>query len=284
MIGNKEYSSRKILAYEISEVTPYINWLYFYHAWGLSGKPKEEKEKMQNEALGMLESWQGKYHTHGIFRLLEANSEGDDIVLFDGSFITRIPMLRQQKASSEGEPNLCLADFIRPLSQQKRDQLGLFCTTVDAEIVELFHQDDYLSMLAQTLCDRLAEASAERLHEQVRKEFWGYAPDEHLTMEQSHREEYQGIRPAVGYPSMPDTSVNFILNELLGMKDVNIRLTESGMMTPHSSVSGLMFAHPKARYFELGKIGEDQLRDYAKRRGIPLELMRRFLQSSLLKK
>ena len=284
MIGNKEYSSRKILAYEISEVTPYINWLYFYHAWGLSGKPKEEKEKMQNEALGMLESWQGKYHTHGIFRLLEANSEGDDIVLFDGSFITRIPMLRQQKASSEGEPNLCLADFIRPLSQQKRDQLGLFCTTVDAEIVELYHQDDYLSMLAQTLCDRLAEASAERLHEQVRKEFWGYAPDEHLTMEQSHREEYQGIRPAVGYPSMPDTSVNFILNELLGMNDVNIRLTESGMMTPHSSVSGLMFAHPKARYFELGKIGEDQLRDYAKRRGIPLELMRRFLQSSLLKK
>ena len=284
MIGNKEYSSRKILAYEISEVTPYINWLYFYHAWGLSGKPKEEKEKMQNEALGMLESWQGKYHTHGIFRLLEANSEGDDIVLFDGSFITRIPMLRQQKASSEGEPNLCLADFIRPLSQQKRDQLGLFCTTVDAEIVALYHQDDYLSMLAQTLCDRLAEASAERLHEQVRKEFWGYAPDEHLTMEQSHREEYQGIRPAVGYPSMPDTSVNFILNELLGMKDVNIRLTESGMMTPHSSVSGLMFAHPKARYFELGKIGEDQLRDYAKRRGIPLELMRRFLQSSLLKK
>jgi cobalamin-dependent methionine synthase I len=284
MIGNKEYSSRKILAYEISEVTPYINWLYFYHAWGLSGKPKEEKEKMQNEALGMLESWQGKYHTHGIFRLLEANSEGDDIVLFDGSSIIRIPMLRQQKASSEGEPNLCLADFIRPLSQQKRDQLGLFCTTVDAEIVELYHQDDYLSMLAQTLCDRLAEASAERLHEQVRKEFWGYAPDEHLTMEQSHREEYQGIRPAVGYPSMPDTSVNFILNELLGMKDVNIRLTESGMMTPHSSVSGLMFAHPKARYFELGKIGEDQLRDYAKRRGIPLELMRRFLQSSLLKK
>lgn len=284
MIGNKEYSSRKILAYEISEVTPYINWLYFYHAWGLSGKPKEEKEKMQNEALGMLESWQGKYHTHGIFRLLEANSEGDDIVLIDGSSITRIPMLRQQKASSEGEPNLCLADFIRPLSQQKRDQLGLFCTTVDAEIVELYHQDDYLSMLAQTLCDRLAEASAERLHEQVRKELWGYAPDEHLTMEQSHREEYQGIRPAVGYPSMPDTSVNFILNELLGMKDVNIRLTESGMMTPHSSVSGLMFAHPKARYFELGKIGEDQLRDYAKRRGIPLELMRRFLQSSLLKK
>ena len=284
MIGNKEYSSRKVLAYEISEVIPYINWLYFYHAWGLSGKPKEEKKKMLNEALGMLESWQGKYHTHGIFRLLEANSEGDDIVLFDSSSITRIPMLRQQKASSEGEPNLCLADFIRPLSQQKRDQLGLFCTTVDAEIVEQYHQDDYLSMLAQTLCDRLAEASAEKLHEQVRKEFWGYAPDEHLTMEQSHREEYQGIRPAVGYPSMPDTSVNFILNELLGMKDVNIRLTESGMMTPHSSVSGLMFAHPKARYFELGKIGEDQLRDYAKRRGIPLELMRRFLQSSLLKK
>lgn len=284
MTDKKEKTLRKVLAYDISEVAPYINWLYFFHAWGLSGKPRKEKEKLQDEALDMLKSWQGKYHTHGIFRLFDANSNGDDIILLDGSTTTRIPMLRQQKASSEGEPNLCLADFIRPLAQQKRDQLGMFCTTVDAEIVEKYHRDDYLSMMAQTLCDRLAEATAERLHEQVRRELWGYAPDEHLTMEQSHLEEYQGIRPAVGYPSLPDTSINFILGELLGMKEVNIRLTESGMMIPHSSVSGLMFAHPKARYFELGKIGEDQLRDYAWRRGVPQELMRRFLQSSLLKK
>ena len=103
-------------------------------------------------------------------------------------------------------------------------------------------------------------------------------------MEQIHREDYQGIRPAVGYPSLPDTSLNFILSELLGMKKIGIRLTESGMMMPHASVSGFMFAHPQAIYFDLGRIGEDQLVDYARRRGIPMELMRRFLQSSLLKR
>lgn len=275
---------RKVVAYEIEEIVPYINWLYFFHAWGLSGKPAAEKEKMKGEALRMLDSWQGKYHTHAIFRLFEANSQDDDILLYEGTSVVRIPMLRQQNEAAEGKVNLCLADFIRPVSLGVRDRLGMFCATVDAEIVETYRHDDYLSMLAQTLCDRLAEATAEKLHEQVRKTFWGYAPDEHLTMEQSHREEYQGIRPAVGYPSMPDTSVNFLLSDLLGMKDINIRLTESGMMTPHASVSGLMFAHPQARYFELGKIGEDQLADYARRRGIPLELMRRFLQSSLLKK
>ena len=139
-------------------------------------------------------------------------------------------------------------------------------------------------MMAQTLCDRLAEATAEKLHEEVRRQYWGYAPDEQLTIEQQHREEYQGIRPAIGYPSLPDTSANFILDHLLDMKQVGIRLTETGMMTPHASVSGLMFAHPKARYFELGKIGKDQLVDYAHRRGVPVELMRTFLQSSLIRR
>ena len=149
--------------------------------------------------------------------------------------------------------------------------------------MDAYRHDDYLNMLAQTLSDRLAEATAEKLHEEVRKTYWGYAPDEHLTIEQQHREEYQGIRPAIGYPSLPDTSANFLIDQLLDMKLVGIRLTESGMMTPHASVSGLMFAHPMARYFELGKIGDDQLRDYARRRGVPVELMKRFLQSSLLK-
>ena len=149
--------------------------------------------------------------------------------------------------------------------------------------MDAYRHDDYLNMMAQTLCDRLAEATAEKLHEEVRKAYWGYAPEEHLTIEQQHREEYQGIRPAIGYPSLPDTSANFLIDQLLDMKQVGIRLTESGMMTPHASVSGLMFAHPMARYFELGKIGDDQLRDYARRRGVPVELMKRFLQSSLLK-
>ena len=137
-------------------------------------------------------------------------------------------------------------------------------------------------MLAQTLADRLAEATVERLHQQVRTQWWGYAPDEHLTVEQMLREDFQGIRPAVGYPSMPDTSMNFLLDRLLDMKTIGIRLTASGMMMPHASVSGLMFAHPAAHYFNLGKIDETQLRDYAHRRGIPVELMRRFLGGCLM--
>lgn len=272
--------------YNISELTPYINWLYFYHAWGLSGKPREDKEKMKQEALQMLASWEEKYHTHAIFRLFEVCSEGDDLIFFLPGTRFRFPMLRQQHPSAPGEPNLCLADFIRPLSQGIRDQAGVFCTSVDGTIIDEYSHDDYLNMMAQTLSDRLAEATAEKLHEEVRKDraYWGYAPDENLTIGQQHREEYQGIRPAIGYPSLPDTSANFLIDQLLDMKQAGIRLTETGMMTPHASVSGLMFSHPKARYFELGKIGDDQLRDYARRRGVPVELMRRFLQSSLIKK
>ena len=265
--------------YSISELTPYINWLYFYHAWGLSGKPREDKEKMKQEALQMLASWEEKYHTHAIFRLFEVCSEGDDLIFFLSDKKLRFPMLRQQHPSTPGEPNLCLADFIRPLSQGIRDQVGVFCTSVDGTIIDEYSHDDYLNMMAQTLSDRLAEATAEKLHEEVRKDraYWGYAPDENLTIEQLHREEYQGIRPAIGYPSLPDTSANFLIDQLIDMKQAGILLTETGMMTPHASVSGFMFAHPKSRYFELGKIGDDQLRDYARRRGVPVELMRRFL-------
>ncbi len=265
--------------YNISELTPFINWLYFYHAWGLSGKPREDKEKMKQEALQMLASWEEKYHTHAIFRLFEVCSEGDDLIFFLSEKKLRFPMLRQQHPSAPGEPNLCLADFIRPLSQGIRDQVGVFCTSVDGTIIDEYSHDDYLNMMAQTLSDRLAEATAEKLHEEVRRDraYWGYAPDENLTVEQQHREEYQGIRPAIGYPSLPDTSANFLIDQLIDMKQAGIRLTETGMMTPHASVSGFMFAHPKSRYFELGKIGDDQLRDYARRRGVPVELMRRFL-------
>lgn len=265
--------------YSISELTPFINWLYFYHAWGLSGKPREDKEKMKQEALQMLASWEEKYHTHAIFRLFEVCSEGDDLIFFLPGTRFRFPMLRQQHPSAPGEPNLCLADFIRPLSQGIRDQVGVFCTSVDGTIIDEYSHDDYLNMMAQTLSDRLAEATAEKLHEEVRRDraYWGYAPDENLTVEQQHREEYQGIRPAIGYPSLPDTSANFLIDQLIDMKQAGIRLTETGMMTPHASVSGFMFAHPKSRYFELGKIGDDQLRDYARRRGVPVELMRRFL-------
>lgn len=270
------------IVYNISEIEPYINWLYFYHAWGLSGKPREEKEKLKAEALDMLHSWEGEYHTYAVFGLFEANSEGDDIWL-EGQKV-RFPMLRQQHPAAQGEPNLCLADFIRPLDSGITDWLGIFCTTVDGGLEKKYRSDDYLNMMAQTLCDRLAEATAEKLHEEVRRCIWGYAPDEQLSIEDQHQERYQGIRPAIGYPSLPDTSANFIIDQLIDMSQVGIRLTTSGMMTPHASVSGLMFAHPKSRYFELGRIGDDQLRDYAQRRGVPVQAMKTYLQSSLIKK
>ena len=221
----------------------------------------------------MLDIFEARYHTHAAFGLFEANGDMDDIVIGD----TRLPMLRQQRKADDGEPNMCLADFVRPLSQGIPDHIGVFATSIDSAVEHDFCDDDFQRMLAQTLADRLAEATAEVLHLQVRRSLWGYAPDEQLSIEQLLREDFQGIRPAVGYPSMPDTSINFIIDRLIDIKRIGIRLTESGAMKPHASVSGLMFAHPKARYFDIGKIDEEQLRDYAQRRHTPVELMRRFL-------
>lgn len=267
----------KHIDYHISQLRPYINWLYFFHAWGLSGKPQAEKDRMRKEADAMLDRMETRYTTHAVFGVFNANSDGDDIIIGN----LRLPMLRQQHPSKPGAPNLCLADFVRPLSSGISDELGAFATTVDVAMEHDFLADDYERMLSQTLADRLAEATAEVMHLEVRRNYWGYAPDENLPIPALLREDYQGIRPAVGYPSMPDTSMNFLLDQLIGMKQIGIRLTESGAMKPHASVSGLMFAHPKAHYFDLGKIGNDQLRDYARRRHLPLELARRFLASRL---
>lgn len=268
---------RETLTYDITDLLPYVNWIYFFHAWDMNRSPREERDRLQQEATEVLLSWQGRWHARAIFGIYEANSDGDDLIL-NG---IRLPMLRQQKPSAPGQPCLCLSDFIRPLASGIKDEAGAFATTVDVDIRAYSQGDPYRNMMGQTLADRLAEAAAEKMHQEVRTHYWGYAPDEHLSMDDLHLEHYQGIRPAVGYPSMPDTSMNFVLDTLLNMKQIGIRLTESGMMQPHASVSGLMFAHPKARYFDLGKIGNDQLEDYAHRRGIPVELMRRFLASKL---
>lgn len=263
------------LQYEIADIIPYINWLYFYHAWSMNGKPEAAKAQLKNDAEAMLNSWKGHYHTHAVFGIFKANSDGDDLIIGG----QRLPMLRQQKPKEPGYPNLCLADFVRPAASGIKDEAGAFATTVDTELQKAYLHDDYQRMMAQVLADRLAEGTAEKMHEEVRRKYWGYAPNEQLTMEQTHMEEYQGIRPAVGYPSLPDTSINFILANLIDMKGIGIRLTQSGMMMPHASVSGLMFSHPKSQYFELGRIGDDQLRDYAQRRGVPVELVRKFLKT-----
>ena len=275
------------LTYDISTLTPYINWPYFFFAWQV--KEQAEKDRLREEALRLLDELEGHYHAYGLFELFEANADGDDIIIYRGKGVEdsgkRIPCLRQQQGNA---PYLCLADFVSPISKSLTPnhsplttRIGLFATTVDIGLENDFDADDYQKMLVQLLADRLAEAAAERMHEQVRKEFWGYAKDEQLTIPEMLIEKFQGIRPAVGYPSLPDASLNFILDDLIDMKQIGIRLTESGAMKPHASVSGLMLAHPQARYFSIGKIGEDQLGDYARRRGLPIEVCRKFLAANL---
>lgn len=290
--------------YKIHEISEYINWIYFFHAWGFQPKfatiadihgcdacptwlasfPEEDRSKaaeavqLFKEANRMINRLDIEFQTYSVFRLTHANSDGNDLWL-DG---VRFPLLRQQAAKTkENEPYLCLSDFVRPLSSGISDKVGVFAATADAAMEQLYVNDDYKRMLVQTLSDRLAEATVEKLHKDVRKEIWGYAPDENLSIKDLHYEKFQGIRPAVGYPSLPDQSVNFIIDELLNMKQIGIRLTENGMMKPHASVSGLMFAHPAARYFSIGKIAGDQLANYASRRGMDIEDMKKFLAANL---
>lgn len=268
---------RVVRKYSVAQVAPYINWLYFYHAWQMGGNGRGEREELRRDAEEMLRHFDKHYHTKAVVALFHAAGEGDDILLEGG---TKIPLLRQQTPEGNGEC-LCLADFVAPATKGWCDTVAVFAATVDPMMENEPTDDPYRRMLAQTLADRLAEATAERLHEEVRKQLWGYAPDERLTIEELHAEKFQGIRPAVGYPAMPDTSINFIIDRLIDMGEVGIRLTENGAMRPHASVSGLMIAHPEAKYFYLGKIGTDQLADYARRRGMPLELARKFLATSI---
>ena len=300
------------LHYSIASVTPYINWVYFFHAWGfqprfatissihgcdacragwLADFAEEERAKaaeaMQlfKDANRMLSHLTEDFKTHVRFGLFDANSDDDNIVFQTSEGPFSLPLLRQQHTIKDGEPNLCLADFVRPLSQGIADKVGVFAGTVDAEMEHMYEEgdyaDDFKHMLCQTLADRLAEAAVEKMHEEVRRTYWGYAPDEQLTTAELFLEKFQGIRPAVGYPSLPDQSINFELDKLLHFEELGIRLTENGAMIPHASVSGLMLSHPSSRYFAIGKIGEDQLKDYANRRKLPVDVMRKFLSANL---
>ena len=290
--------------YKVHEVSPYINWIYFFHAWGFQPKfaaianihgcdscramwlaafPQEERAKaaeaMQlfKEANRILNRLDESLTVQCIYRLCRANAEGDNLIIEDTVF----PLLRQQTPRPDGGPFLCLSDFIRPLSSGIADTIVLFASSISAESEGYYQDDPYKHLLVQTLTDRLAEAATEKMHEYVRKTAWGYAPDESLSIPDLLAEKFQGIRPAVGYPSLPDQSVNFILDKLLNMKQIGITLTENGAMYPHSSVCGLMFSHPRSHYFAVGKIGEDQLEDYARRRGKPIDEMRKFLAENL---
>lgn len=161
----------------------------------------------------------------------------------------------------------------------RQDKIGIFATSTSIDVHKTFPDDDYSQMLLQTLADRLAEAGAERLHEEVRKTLWGYAPNEQLTMAELHQEKFQGIRPAVGYPCLPDISINFLLDKLIGFKSIGVTLTTSAMMQPHASVSGLMISLPQAHYFAVGKIDSDQLADYVRRRQLPPEEIHKYIST-----
>lgn len=298
--------SSTVLSYKVHEVSPYINWIYFFHAWGfqprfaaiaqihgcdscramwLASFPEADRAKaaeaMQlfKEANRVLNRLDEDLTIRCIFRLCRANADGDNLLIEDTTF----PLLRQQMPHPDGSPFLCLSDFVRPLSAGTPDTVGLFASSIGEEAEEYYKEDPYKHLLVQTLTDRLAEAATEKMHQYVRKEAWGYAPDESLSIPDLLVEKYQGIRPAVGYPSLPDQSVNFLLDALLDMKQIGITLTENGAMHPHASVCGLMLAHPASRYFAVGKIGEDQLEDYARRRRMPVSDMRKFLAANLPK-
>ena len=298
------------ITYDIHDIAAYINWLYFFHAWGFQPKyaavanvhqcvsclstwrsrftieeqPKAlEAMKLLKDANKLLAGMDLKVKARCTFRLLDACSDGDNILMGGTVF----PLLRQQVPGSDGH-TLCLSDFVKPLSPDGRpDTVGVFAATVDETAATALgggcgkEEDPYHKLLAQTLADRLVEAAVEKMHLYVRQKAWGYAPFEDLSIPDMLQERFQGIRPAVGYPSLPDQSVNFLIDRLIDMKQIGITLTENGAMSPHASVSGLMLAHPQARYFSIGKIGEDQLADYAARRGLPIAEMRRFLAANL---
>lgn len=307
--GNEEKTKR---AYRISDVAPYINWFYFFHAWGLPASmvaltrvhdcegcmaawikslPSSEQEKGKEalnlfhdakQTLAELDS-EGNT-TYALALICKANSDGDDILVRHDGAIHRLPMLRQQTPSKDGIC-YCLSDFIRPAETGKDDRMGLFATSASRTIVENAKKGDpYSSMMRQTLADRLAEATADRFHEEVRRDIWGYSPHERLDFDELHTENYQGIRPATGYPSMPDISINAVIDSILHLDDIGVTLTETGMMQPHASVCGLMIAHPQARYFSVGRISEQQLADYARRRGMTTEQMRPYLANSVSKR
>ena len=267
---------RRAFHYEIRDLIPYIDWSYVFHAWGVgdSGRSGIAMQETRCDAEMILKELDGRYRIHALFALCDARSEGDNIMIGG----TLFPMLRQQHAQ-EGKPNLCLSDFVSP----KGCKLGLFATSTEAEFGKEYRDDIYKNLIVQILADRLAEAAATRLHKEVRtdKELWGYAPDEVLTTEDMLMERHQGIRPAVGYPSLPDQSVIFIIDRLLELREIGIELTPNGAMFPHASVCGLMFSHPAAHYFAVGKISEGQLRDYAARRGIPADELRKYLSKNI---
>ena len=288
-------------SYDLDELTARIDWTPFFRAWDLKGKfpailsdPEvgAQATSLHEDARALLRRIrrEGLLAARAVIGLYPANSVGDDIVIWAGEDRDRrlatFPCLRQQFGKPGGRENLSLADFVAPECSGVADYVGGFVVTAGHGVAELCAEfeaagDDYQSILAKALADRLAEAFAERMHERIRREFWGYAPDESLSNSQLISEEYAGIRPAPGYPASPDHSEKHTLFRLLGADRIGVTLTESCAMMPAASVSGLYIGHPDSFYFGVGRIGGDQVEDYAKRKGMRVDEATRWLSPNL---
>lgn len=289
--------TRTFRTYDLADLVPVIDWTPFFQTWEMKGRfpaiLEDEKQgaaarQLWDDAQAMLkriveERW---FNPKAVIGFWPANAVGDDIRLYTGESrserLATFHGLRQQLSKRDGKPNLCLSDFVAPEGVAP-DYLGAFVVTAGAEeerISERFARDndDYRSIMVKALADRFAEAFAERMHQLVRKEFWGYAPDEAFGNDELIREEYRGIRPAPGYPAQPDHTEKATLFELLqAERRVGVKLTESFAMWPGSSVSGLYFAHPEAYYFGVAKVERDQAEDYARRKGMAIHEVERWL-------
>jgi 5-methyltetrahydrofolate--homocysteine methyltransferase len=287
---------------DLAEVRRYIDWQPFFNAWEMKGsfpdiledaESGETARKLYDDAQQMLDRLiEGRWLTaHGVVGLFPANSVGDDIEVYldeqRGEAHAVLHQLRQQGEHRPGVPNRSLADYIAPKETGLRDYVGLFAVTAGVGIQEKIQEfkqdlDDYSGILLESLADRLAEAFAERMHERVRRELWGYAPDEHLDNRQLVKEQYAGIRPAPGYPASPDHTEKKTLWDLLDVTaNTGMELTDSMAMWPGASVSGIYFSHPESQYFVVGRLGPDQVADYAERKGWTLTEAERWLSPNL---
>jgi len=294
------FLGRREVSVPLAELVPFIDWTFFFHAWELKGRvpaifdhPQygHAARDLYDNARTLLDRIVNErlLEAKGVYGFWPASSDGDDIVLFADESrvgeVARFPMLRQQEPIADGRPNRSLADFVAPASSSRRDYLGAFALTAGlgadalAARFEADH-DDYDAIMVKALADRLAEAFAEYLHARARRD-WGYGAEEHLSNDELVAEKYRGIRPAFGYPACPDHTEKGQLFDLLAAPAVGVSLTEHFAMMPAASVSGLYFANPQARYFTVGRLGPDQVSDYARRKGTSVEEMERWLSPNL---
>ncbi|MBO0822171.1 MAG: methionine synthase, partial [Nocardiopsaceae bacterium] len=272
----------------LEELREMIDWQFFFLAWELKGKypgilDNPQARELFDDANAMLDEIvaAGTLTARGGYGYWPARADGDDIVVSPaGSEPVRFPMLRQQTAKPDGRPNSCLADYVAP----EGDHIGAFAVAVHgADALAKGYEDehdDYKSIMVKALADRLAEAFAEHIHLRARRD-WFEDPEAEVRIEDLHAERFRGIRPALGYPASPDHTLKRELFDLLGAEEFGMGLTESFAMTPASAVSGLIFAHPDSRYFSVGRLGRDQVADYARRRGSDAETVERWLRPNL---